>query len=90
MHYNFSDIKVSKEERYALGKEITTDKYYLSFPLRNGYVDYSEYYEISPEQLDEFLTNEDVLIDFLTKCRRRKMDNLMIFYPIAPIRGYPT
>ena len=90
MRYEFRDVKVSIEKRYALGRETTTDKHYLSFPVRNNYVDYIEYYEISLEQLNLFLNHDDLLIEFLDKCKRRKMDNLFLFYPIAPIRGYPT
>jgi len=90
MRYEFQDVKVSREKRYALGRETTTDKHYLSFPVRNSYVDYIEYYEISLEQFNLFLTNEDLLIEFLDRCKRRKMDHLFLFYPIAPVRGYPT
>ena len=90
MRYEFRDVKVSIEKRYALGRETTTDKHYLSFPVRNNYVDYIEYYEISLEQLNLFLNHDDLLIEFLDKCKRRKMDHLFLFYPIAPIRGYPT
>ena len=93
MRYEFENVKISREKRYSLGKETTTNKYYLSFPVsppNQRYVEFEEYYEISSEQLDEFLENEDVLIEFLVKCRTRKMDHLFIFYPIAPVRGYPT
>ena len=93
MRYEFENMKISREKRYSLGKETTTNKYYLSFPVsppNQRYVEFEEYYEISSEQLDEFLENEDALIEFLDKCRRRKMDHLFLFYPIAPIRGYPN
>ena len=87
MSYDFKDVKINREFRYSLGKEITTGKCYLSFPVRNSYVDYIEYYELSLEQLNIFMKNEE---DFLDKCKRRKKDELMAFFPIAPIRGYPT
>ena len=93
MRYEFEDIKISREKRYSLGKETTTNKYYLSFPVsppNHRYVEYEEYYKISSEQLSDFLETEDSLIEFLEKCRRRKMDHLFLFYPIAPIRGYST
>lgn len=90
MKYNFEDIKVNRELRYTLGKETTTEKYYLSFPVRNSYVDYIEYYEISTEQLNLFINNEEELLVFLDECRRRKKDELMAFFPVAPMRGYPT
>ena len=90
MSYDFKDVKINREFRYSLGKEITTGKCYLSFPVRNSYVDYIEYYELSLEQLNIFMKNEEELLDFLDKCKRRKKDELMVFFPIAPIRGYPT
>ena len=93
MRYEFKNLKISREKRYSLDRETTTNKYYLSFPVsppNHRYVEYEEYYEISFEQLNEFLKNEDSLIEFLDQCRRRKMDNLVLFYPIAPIRGYPN
>ena len=33
MRYEFENVKISREKRYSLGKETTTNKYYLSFPV---------------------------------------------------------
>lgn len=84
MRYEFTSVKVSREKRYTLGKEIITDKYYLSFPVSppdHRYVEYEEYYEISFEQFNVFMNSEERLLLFIIDCVRKKNDKLMTFYP---------
>lgn len=86
MIYNFEPTKISREFRYTLGKETTTERYYLSFlvsPPTKRYVEYEEYYEISYNQLNLFLDDEQKLLYFIEDCRKGKNSELMIFYPKA-------
>lgn len=60
MNFIFDPIIISRNLKYALGKELTTDKYYLSFlvsPANRRYVEYEEYYEISEEEFNLFINN---------------------------------
>jgi hypothetical protein len=36
----FEDIVVDREERFALGRERDSGRFYLSIPVSNGTVDY--------------------------------------------------
>ncbi|CAM4131755.1 hypothetical protein PSAR109036_10565 [Psychrobacter arenosus] len=86
MIYDFEPTKISREFRYTLGKETTTERYYLSFlvsPPTKRYVEYEEYYEISFEQINIFLNDEQNLLKFIEDCRRGKNNELMTFYPKA-------
>jgi len=44
---NFNDTLVNTDERFAIGIEETTGKYYISISVNNRMVDYEEYYELS-------------------------------------------
>jgi hypothetical protein len=47
----FDDIFIFKSERFAVGQEQDSGKYYLSIPVSNGLVEYEEYYEITQERV---------------------------------------
>ena len=70
--------------KYTLGKETVTEKYYLSFlvsPATKRYVEYEEYYEISLKQINDFLNDEQILLEFIEDCRKGKNTDLLTFYP---------
>ena len=72
MEFSFEPIKTSRNLRYTLGKEITTNKYYLSFlvsPANHSYIEYEEYYEVSEEQFHLFISDEEKLIRFIENFR---------------------
>ena len=53
----FSDVFVSREDRYSIGAELDSGGHYVSIPVSNGVVDYEEYYAISAEQSEVFLAD---------------------------------
>jgi hypothetical protein len=85
----FEDTYFSREDRYSIGVESTSGRYYASIPVSNGLVDYEEYYELSEGQYQEFLRDRSAAIEFIEACRRREHDNLLLQKP-GSNRGTPV
>lgn len=77
----FTDIYFNREERFSLGIEETSGKFYVSFPVRNDMIEYEEYYEIDRAQFDLFQKDLNAALEFVTRCRRRELDELLIQKP---------
>ncbi len=85
----FKNIKFSRENRFSIGIEEETGRYYISFPVTaTGFADYEEYYEISKDEFDDFSSHLDNAIDLLRRCRDRKEDNRLLVRP-GKNRGTP-
>lgn len=85
----FSDVFVAREDRYSIGTELDSGGHYASIPVSNGVVDYEEYYAISAEQSDVFLSDTSAAIEFVEACRRHQHDDLLILKP-GTNRGTPV
>lgn len=81
-------IQVSKKGRCAINQDLDSGKYYLSFPVFNGYVDYEEYYEVLPKELESIMRDEAALQVLLQKSRNRQNDERLLLKP-GSIRGSP-
>ncbi|MBC7277796.1 hypothetical protein [Nocardioides sp.] len=77
----FTDSYFSREDRFSLGIEEETGRFYASIPVSNGVVDYEEYYELTKEQYDTYLAAPSTAVSFIEDCRRRKHDALLIQKP---------
>lgn len=77
----FKDTLVCKKERFSIGIEEETKKYYLSIPVANSFVDYEEYYEISKDEFDEFNASALAASELVQQCRNRKQDRRLIMKP---------
>lgn len=86
---NFNDTLVNTDERFAIGIEETTGKYYISIPVNNRMVDYEEYYELSKGSYLLFLKDSSAALLFVERCRARLEDELLFFKPGAD-RGIAT
>ncbi|MFC3068911.1 hypothetical protein [Phenylobacterium soli] len=84
----FEDVQVSAEHFYALGRDCQTGGYYLAIPVANRLVNYDEYYSITPAQFDAFRHDPPAASEFADRCRRRELDELLIFKPGSD-RGAP-
>ena len=84
----FKDVDVNKEKRFSIEEDLESGNFYISFPVFNGLAEYSEFYKISKEELDNFLIYKDLLKDFVTRCKDRKMDDRLLMKP-GRIRGEP-
>ena len=77
----FTDTLVQREERFALGIEETTGKFYLSIPVSNGLVDYEEYYELDRATYERYLADPKTALPFVQRCRAREEDARLIVKP---------
>ncbi|WP_083212455.1 hypothetical protein [Mycobacterium parascrofulaceum] len=85
----FDDTYFSREDRYSIGVESTSGRYYVSIPVSNGVVDYEEYYKLTPNQYHHFLRDSADALDFAEACRRREHDDLLLQKP-GSNRGTPV
>ncbi len=77
----FIDLTVQKKERFSIGIEEQTGKYYLSIPVANSLVDYEEYYEISKNEFDIFNKNISLAKNLVNECRNRQQDHRLLMKP---------
>lgn len=85
----FEDVYFSNEDRYSIGTETDSGRYYVSIPVSNGLVDYEEHYAIDTEQYKLFLANASAAISFVEACRKHEHDDLLIQKP-GTNRGTPV
>lgn len=85
----FEDTYFSRENRYSIGIESISGRYYVSIPVSNGVVDYEEYYQLTPAQYHEFLADPVAALDFVEACRRHEHDRLLLQKP-GSNRGTPV
>jgi hypothetical protein len=86
---NFADVHIFNEDRFSIGVEEQTGKYYLSIPVSNQYADYEEYYEIEPSQFQACPSNLEELRQVAAKCRARQNDAHLLVQP-GRLRGEPV
>ena len=77
----FRDTYVNREERFSLGIEETSAQFYVSFPVFNGMIEYDEYYAIDKEMSERFHHDLALALEFVTRCRRRELDELLMQKP---------
>lgn len=82
----FNDVVVYKAERFSVGIEEESGRYYVSFPVRNDFVEYEEYYEIDRTQFEQFQQDGAAALAFVSQCRNREKDELLIVKP-GRLRG---
>lgn len=85
----FNDEYVFKSDRFSVGIEESTGKYYISIPVANSYVEYEEYYEIDTSQYKACPGNVEELKEIASKCRARQNDARLIVMP-GRLRGEPV
>ena len=82
----FNDVFVNETERFSIGIEEASGRCYVSFPVRNAYAEYEEYYEIDRARFALFLRDAAAALAFVTTCRNRERDDLLMIKP-GPLRG---
>jgi len=81
-------MHVFRHERFSVGIDEATGKYYLSIPVANSYIEYEEYYEIDAAQYQACPENVDELRLIAEKSRARQNDARLIVQP-GKLRGSP-
>ena len=87
-HMNFDDSFIFNKDRFSIGQETDSKKYYLSIPVSNGFVEYEEYYELTREEFDRFSHGVTEMRRLAEQCRLRKADDRLIMKPGSK-RGSP-
>jgi hypothetical protein len=77
----FVALYIDKEERFSLGRETLSEKFYLAIPVSSSLVDYEEYYEITATQFERFQRDANAAREFVGQCRDRKLDHLLLVGP---------
>lgn len=77
----FNDLYINREEFFSMGIETASNRFYVSFPVSNGFTDYEEYYEIDESHFELFKPDIDAATVFVMQCRRREMDHLLMMKP---------
>ena len=86
---NFVDAFFSQADRFSLGEETESGRLYLSIPVSNGPVDYEEYFELTPDEYEQFLADRKGAADFAEVCRLHLEDERLIQKP-GRNRGTPV
>ncbi|WP_123423873.1 hypothetical protein [Pseudomonas brassicacearum] len=77
----FNDVFFRKKERFSVGIEEKTGRFYVSIPVSNQMVDYEEYFEIDENTFDAYIKNPTTALSFVECCRNREVDNLLMIQP---------
>lgn len=81
MNRRFTDIHVSRQGRYSLGRDGDEHCYFLAIPVANQMVDYEEYYRLTDPEYDIFVHDDGKAKAFADACRLRKNDSRLILTP---------
>ncbi len=65
----FNDTFISRSERFSLGIEEDSGRYYLSLPVSQPRVDYEAFYVLSAEEYQLFLSDAAACAAFLAHCQ---------------------
>ena len=84
----FHDLLIDRENKFSVGIEESTGKYYVSIPVSNSYVDYEEHYEIDRQEFENYRYHVRPALEFVKQCRARQLDARLIVQP-GKIRGNP-
>jgi hypothetical protein len=79
---------VNKDERYWLGIEEDSQRYFLAIPVRNQLVGYMEWYVVDRARYDQFIEEPVMAAAFADSCRRREQDEILLLKP-GRDRGVP-
>jgi len=85
----FKDIYINKDERFSIGFDEGSNRYYISIPVSNRMVDYEEYYVLPKDTALSYDNNIEDILCIVKKCRDRKNDEHLFFKP-GKDRGIPS
>ena len=77
----FVDSAINQEQRYSLGQEQETGRYYVSVPVNNMFAEYEEYFEIEEMMFRCYPENMALVNQFADECRSRLHDSKMLTEP---------
>jgi hypothetical protein len=74
-------VFVDKVRRFSLDVDEETGRTFLSIPVRNTMVEYSEWYEVDKETFERFMGDPTLAYDLVGKAKRHEVDHLLLFKP---------
>ena len=77
----FTDVADYPQERFSVGVESESGRFYVSIPVSNPLIDYEEYDEVDRAQFDAYRADPDSAAGFLARCRNREADDLLMISP---------
>ncbi|PJG57843.1 hypothetical protein [Aeromonas cavernicola] len=77
----FTVVYNNTNDRYSMGVDTISGRFYISIPVSNSFVDYEEYYDLEQWEFDLFKKNESEALLFVKKCRNRELDQRLLIKP---------
>jgi hypothetical protein len=74
-------VHVDRVKRFALEIDEESGRTFVSFPVTNTKVDYTEWYEIDPATFDLFTADPGLALGFVEHARNQQLDHLRLFAP---------
>lgn len=71
-------VYTDKENWFTIEQKTETEEYVVAVPVSNGVADYAEFYEISDDEYQRFLSNKEELLEFVRKCRAHEEDKRLL------------
>lgn len=84
----FKTLYASSKEYFSVGIEECSGDYFLSIPVRNSKVEYSEYYRIPTDLYKKHESNPENLLFIAEECRQHLRD-IDLFIDPGFDRGSP-
>jgi hypothetical protein len=81
-------VYVDRAMRFSLDVDEASGRTFVSIPVSNRMVSYTESYEIDRETFDRFCADPTRAHELVEQARRRELDHLLLFQPGAD-RGWP-
>ena len=81
-------VFVDRERRFALEIHRESGRTFVSFPVSNPYVDYTEWYEVDRATFDGFVADPASAHEFVEQAKNRELDHLLLLEP-GRLRGEP-
>ncbi len=78
---NFKDIIISKKERFSIGLEEDSGKFYISIPVSNSLVDYEEYYKIDKSIYENYPDNIEKIKKLVKMYKKQEKDEDLFLMP---------
>lgn len=81
-------VFVDKVRRFSLDIDEESGRTFVSIPVRNTMVEYSEWYEVDRATFERFQADPSLAHDLVAQAKRREIDHLLLFKP-GRDRGVP-
>lgn len=81
-------VHVDRVRRFSLDVDEESGRTFVSIPVRNSAVEYTEWYEVDGDTFRRFTSDPTLAHDMVDKAKRRQLDHLLLFRP-GTDRGVP-